>query len=59
MGGIRIADMGTIKHNLKNCSKNLKGKDHLEALDVEGRLMLKWIIWLMIDTSGMLLLTRQ
>jgi hypothetical protein len=48
-------------------SENLKGRDHLENIDVDGRVILKWIlkkyggrvytrfIWLGIGTSGGLL----
>jgi hypothetical protein len=47
--------------------ETLKGRDHLEDVDVDGRLILKWIlgkqdwkvriglIWLTIGTSGGLL----
>jgi hypothetical protein len=49
----------------------LKGGDHLEDLDVDGRIILEWIlgkevgkawtgaIWLRIGTGDGLLLTRQ
>jgi len=50
--------------------ENLKGRDHSEDLDVDGRVILQWILqkyggklwtgfmWLKIKTSGGLLCTR-
>jgi hypothetical protein len=52
-------------------SRNLKERDNFRNLDVDGRLIIKWILnkqlirvwsglnWLMIGSSGGILSTRQ
>jgi hypothetical protein len=30
--------------HIKYWSENLKGKDHVEGLDVDGRIILEWIL---------------
>jgi hypothetical protein len=52
-------------------SENFKGRDHAEDLSVDKRIVLKWIlgkydgkvwtasVWLRMETSGWLLLSRQ
>jgi hypothetical protein len=49
---------------IKFCAENLKGRDHLENLSVDGKIILKWILgkqgrklwiectWLRIGASG-------
>jgi hypothetical protein len=36
-------------------SENMKVRDHLGDLGVDGRIILKWIHWLRIEYSGGLL----
>jgi len=38
-----VARMGDIR-NTKSSLKNLKGRDHLEYLSVDGKIILKWIV---------------
>jgi hypothetical protein len=32
------------KKCIHNCLENLKGKDHMKVLRIDGRIILKWII---------------
>jgi hypothetical protein len=59
--------MGQIRNEYKIWLESLKGRDHPEDLDIDGRIILKWnlrklgwrvwigFIWLRIRTSGRLL----
>jgi hypothetical protein len=62
--------MGKMRNAYKVCWGNLKGRDHLEDMGLDEKMILEWIlekqggkgwtgvIWLRIGTSGGLLRTR-
>jgi hypothetical protein len=66
-GTVRVARMGEVRCAESILVEDLKGRDHLEDLSVEGRIILQWTlekqgrkmwtgcIWLRIWTSGGLL----
>jgi hypothetical protein len=45
-----VACMGEMR-NACSIFENLKGRDHIENLGIDGRIILEWILW----TSGGLL----
>jgi hypothetical protein len=63
IGGL-VARTGEMRNAYKIWAGNLKGRDHLEVLGVDGKILLEWIlgkhdgkvwtgfIWLWIGTSG-------